>query len=231
MPRGPSESLGAPLLQAAADATTAVGLSVAGTGFQWKTKAGWLGASAVLATCVLWYSWPTEKPPERNCGCAELNNSDSDCCDTHYATPDCKLLDGLLAQSLQLLLVAAGFGSLLLKKKLEESKPGAVIRSYKVWGLDVSKQAASGGCAHVMGIVNAKLLDDDSGGDECSWYSISFTLDTVRHCPLPPNPRPLAIRPPAVSSSFCGFPSLLACQLFSAANVRVPRRWESSSRT
>jgi hypothetical protein len=63
---------------------------------------------------------------------------------------------------------------------LDEAKRTNVFRPYKVWALDVSKQAMSGICAHFAGMFNAKLLDDnDSNSDQCSWYFISFTLDTT----------------------------------------------------
>ena len=39
----------------------------------------------------------------------------------HYATPSCELLKGWFAQSLQGVLLVAGFSSLLLKKWAEEA--------------------------------------------------------------------------------------------------------------
>ena len=62
-------------------------------------------------------------------------------------------------------------------------------RPYKIWVLDVSKQAASMGCAHIAGIVNAHLLHSasDPRTDKCSWYFISFSLDTTL-CAPPPLP-------------------------------------------
>jgi hypothetical protein len=171
-----SPSLAEPLIQVAAGA----GLHVAGTPTRWANKLGWGVVSAVGVAFVLFFVRSGSSPKiQTECTCEAKGDPKNElCCDTHYATPGCKLLEGIVAQSLQVLLAVAGFTSLLLKKKLEESKTG-IIRSYKVWGLDVAKQAASGACAHIMGIVNAKLLDEDSGGDECSWYFISFTLDTV----------------------------------------------------
>ena len=109
-------------------------------------------------------------------------NSHGKNCDIYFATPHCELLKGTLAQSLQGLLVLAGFSSLLLKKWVEEARTAAPPRDYKTWGLDVSKQAASMTCAHVAGIFNAHILhgSHDMRTDKCAWYSISFTFDTVR---------------------------------------------------
>jgi hypothetical protein len=116
---------------------------------------------------------------------SKKNHHSSECCDVHYAVPSCSLLAGFVAKSLQGLLALAGIGSLLVKKKLEEAKTGK-IRPYKVWALDVAKQAASGTCAHFNGIITSWILNEtnDFRTDECSWYLLTFTLDTVR--PLTP---------------------------------------------
>ena len=64
----------------------------------------------------------------------------------------------------------------------DEAQRTGVFRSYRVWALDVAKQDVSAGCAHGAGILNAKILasrQGAEGSDECSWYFISFTLDTT----------------------------------------------------
>lgn len=75
---------------------------------------------------------------------------------------------------LQLLLALLGALALLLKRWRELPR-----RPWGVWALDVSKQAMSMCCAHGAGMINAVLLASITrGGDECSWYLISFTVDT-----------------------------------------------------
>ena len=135
------------------------------------------GVAAVHSEGFTGCAW---HPPKRGWENSK-KNSDSQCCESQYATPSCTLLSTAWGKVLQGLLALAGFSSLLLKKWIEEYRSG-VKRSYPVWGLDVAKQAMSGFCAHFAGIVNATLLHDigDHRTDECSWYFISFTLDTVR---------------------------------------------------
>ena len=87
----------------------------------------------------------------------------------------CQLLGGTEQYLVQGTCLFIGFGTLLLKQKMSSDKE----RSWKVWGMDVSKQGFSGAAAHVAGMANAKiLLSSGSRGDECSWYLISFTFDT-----------------------------------------------------
>jgi hypothetical protein len=78
-------------------------------------------------------------------------------------------------------LAALGFASLLIKRRFERPR-----RNFNVWILDVCKQAFSGGCAHMLGIVNSGIVDgitnatpDSRTGNHCSWYFIAFTLDTT----------------------------------------------------
>ena len=64
---------------------------------------------------------------------------------------------------------------LLVKRNYEAPKRPIVI-----WACDISKQCASMACAHVGGMLNAIILSGLTwGGDECSWYLISFTVDTT----------------------------------------------------
>ena len=87
----------------------------------------------------------------------------------------CKLLGGFQENFVQGTCLLLGFLTLLLKQKMSSKTE----RRWKVWLMDVSKQAFSGAAAHVAGMVNAKiLLSSGSHGDECSWYLISFTFDT-----------------------------------------------------
>jgi hypothetical protein len=72
-------------------------------------------------------------------------------CDAHYATPSCTLLTGW-KKALQPVLAMFGLASLLIKKKLEERRSG-VARPYRIWVLDVGKQAMSGCAAHFAGLL------------------------------------------------------------------------------
>lgn len=92
---------------------------------------------------------------------------------------ECTLLGGTKQIMVQLLCGFLGFASLILKKKITERNI-VEKRTWKIWGMDVSKQATSGITAHIGGMVNAKLLlKSGTHGDECSWYFISFTFDTT----------------------------------------------------
>ena len=123
----------------------------------------------------------------------------------------------------QAALLLLGFASLLVKRKFEKPR-----RPQKVWAFDVSKQAASGICAHLMGMLNASIMNsltNAAGGDQCSWYFIGFSLDTtVGLCfayfglkavkcaprPLAPPPRRLLLsnRLRRLLADKCGWPSL-----------------------
>ena len=134
---------------------------------------------------------PDWEPAADQAQCARSRDVDAPSCNPHYADPQCKLLDPkkFLTLLLQGVLALMGIASLLAKKRLEERRPGGRRRSYKVWGMDVSKQAAASMCAHAAGIINAGILDgmnsdSQSNGriintDPCGWYFVSFTLDTT----------------------------------------------------
>eukprot|EP01043_Picozoa_sp_COSAG02_P004985 COSAG02_NODE_132_length_34701_cov_707.955234_21_plen_1515_part_00 len=108
-------------------------------------------------------------------------------CNPNYAMPHCVLLSSDWTSWLvQAALAAIGMVSLFLKKRREDHLAETrklVPRTTKVWALDVSKQAFSGACAHVLGMFNASTLhdrvEDQAGTSECSWYLIAFTLDTT----------------------------------------------------
>lgn len=110
----------------------------------------------------------TERP---DCGC---------CGDAGGAdVGQCALLSGGFSLFVQLMCAVMGFGSLVLKKKFLDDKKG-VDRGWAVWGMDVAKQGTSGVAAHLAGIFNSWLLNnDEEGGNQCSWYFISFTFDTT----------------------------------------------------
>lgn len=53
-------------------------------------------------------------------------------------------------------------------------------RTWKVWFFDSSKQLTSAGLAHIMNIVIAIFLSENSkGGDSCVWYFINILVDTT----------------------------------------------------
>jgi|EP01049_Picozoa_sp_SAG25_P006145 hypothetical protein len=102
--------------------------------------------------------------------------SDDDGSDS-AAVAGCKLIDKQAAFGtlIQASLALMGVIALLTKRWLEHPR-----RPWNVWLLDVSKQAMSMTCAHFAGVVNAVILSRvTTGGDECSWYFISFTVDTT----------------------------------------------------
>ena len=93
---------------------------------------------------------------------------------------ECTLMgQGVMSYVVQATLALVGLSSLVVKRCFEHPQ-----RQYNVWILDVTKQAFSGACAHVLGMVNASILDGiekaDPGktGNQCSWYFIAFSLDT-----------------------------------------------------
>ena len=156
-----------------------------------------LAALAVLAATVegsetdLDTNFFASEPAEADARCTAMRDADSPLCDPHYTEPTCELLDSkkIMTIVLQGVLALMGIGSLLAKKKLEERR-SRVRRSFKVWGMDASKQGAASICAHFAGIINAGILNrmnadmntDDSkviNTDDCGWYFVSFTLDTT----------------------------------------------------
>jgi len=100
------------------------------------------------------------------------------------ATPpaECSLLGGdddkdgkILGWAVQGVLAVFGLSTLFIKRCFEKPQ-----RPWSIWSLDVTKQMFSGSCAHLLGMLNAKILNDVEGtsGNECSWYFIAFSLDT-----------------------------------------------------
>ena len=79
----------------------------------------------------------------------------------------------------QVALAILCLGSLLIKRQLEKPR-----RDFGIWALDTGKQVVSQICAHFAGLLNSYYLASKTiGGDECSWYFIAFSLDTVRYAP------------------------------------------------
>ena len=138
----------------------------------------------VNGTCV-----PSADESSRGCYCTE--DTEELCCPTTVCmdkdtldaegrptVAQCRMLGSSYATFIQGLCAVLGFASLVLKKRWVDS--GKEDRGWKVWGMDVAKQATSGLAAHGMGMLNASILTTECGpGNECSWYLISFTFDTT----------------------------------------------------
>jgi hypothetical protein len=74
--------------------------------------------------------------------------------------------------------IAAGLiaSSVLVVKRYKE-KPR---RPWKIWGLDVTKQATSMGAAHFVGMITATIMSEMSSDiSACSWYFVAFTVDVT----------------------------------------------------
>lgn len=88
---------------------------------------------------------------------------------------NCQLLGGLFSEGVQVGLGVLAVISLLVKRQLERPR-----RAWKVWGFDVSKQAAGALFAHLLNLGLAELLSHASAfQDQCAWYFINFFLDTT----------------------------------------------------
>ena len=138
----------------------------------------------INGTCV-----PSADESSRGCFCIE--DTEELCCPTTVCmdantldaegrptVAQCRMLGSSYATFIQGLCAVLGFASLVLKKRWVDS--GKEDRGWKVWGMDVAKQATSGLAAHFAGMLNASILTTECGpGNECSWYLISFTFDTT----------------------------------------------------
>ncbi len=76
---------------------------------------------------------------------------------------------GLVVQAI---LAALAFGSLVVKRALE---PALVRRPWTIWFFDTSKQAAGAGVIHLLNVFLAEMFR----GDPCTWYVVSFLLDST----------------------------------------------------
>ena len=77
------------------------------------------------------------------------------------------------------MLFAVVLSSLAYKRQRESPQ-----RDLVVWGMDVAKQVASSGMAHLCGMGFAVLLawgqnGGPDGSSECAWYFVLFTMDTT----------------------------------------------------
>ena len=84
-------------------------------------------------------------------------------------------LFGLFGWSVQCFLAVSCFSSLVYKRFRERPQ-----RPWKIFLMDVSKQAISAGLAHIMNIMIALVLsaaEDDN--DPCVWYFVNITIDTT----------------------------------------------------
>mmetsp|Transcript_13283 Transcript_13283/g.19539 ORF Transcript_13283/g.19539 Transcript_13283/m.19539 type:complete len:265 (-) Transcript_13283:203-997(-) len=93
----------------------------------------------------------------------------------------CKIYDkeDFFTVLVQLLLAAFALGSLWIKRMRETPK-----RKFLTWFLDVSKQGVGACYAHVMNMVIAALISQNSRGDlvledQCAWYGMSFLIDVT----------------------------------------------------
>lgn len=90
----------------------------------------------------------------------------------------CKLINlGSVAYAdfIQLLLGLLAIFSLIFKRHIERPQ-----RTCHIWFLDVSKQASGGLFAHLLNITMAMYLSSiQSGGGQCAWYFINYTIDTT----------------------------------------------------
>eukprot|EP00892_Ulva_mutabilis_P001099 jgi/Ulvmu1/10990/UM007_0170.1 len=90
---------------------------------------------------------------------------------------ECKLLVGPAAMVAQVLLFAIVILGLLYKRS-KEIPPRPLL----TWGMDVSKQLVSSAVAHIMGMliaILAQLRATQQVTSECSWYFVTFSVDTT----------------------------------------------------
>jgi len=108
----------------------------------------------------------------------------------------CRLISGLFAIVIQVLLGVVVLSALFLKRYFDVAncrlKPKPE-RDFKIWALDVSKQAIGSCFAHGCNVVLAMLLSTISiqnpgehpmHPDQCAWYFINFLVDSFLGLPL-----------------------------------------------
>ena len=142
---------------------------------------------AVRAACALDDAGSLASEPAQQRTCAFFTDEES-CTNATDATTRCVFDKGsqICAQPCELLgdtfgkLVQVALGVLALFVLLVKRYYEAPKRPIVIWACDISKQCASMACAHASGILNATILSGlTTGGDKCSWYLISFTVDTT----------------------------------------------------
>ena len=109
---------------------------------------------------------------------------------------ECRLIGGTFAIVIQLLLGVVVLSALFMKRywKICECKFKEPERDFRIWALDVGKQAIGSCFAHACNLVLAILLStivlQNPGDeapmhpDECAWYFINFLADSVLGIPL-----------------------------------------------
>eukprot|EP00340_Litonotus_pictus_P004998 CAMPEP_0170517020 /NCGR_PEP_ID=MMETSP0209-20121228/3119_1 /TAXON_ID=665100 ORGANISM="Litonotus pictus, Strain P1" /NCGR_SAMPLE_ID=MMETSP0209 /ASSEMBLY_ACC=CAM_ASM_000301 /LENGTH=295 /DNA_ID=CAMNT_0010802153 /DNA_START=407 /DNA_END=1294 /DNA_ORIENTATION=- len=86
----------------------------------------------------------------------------------------CELL-GNFGYIIQGILGVMSFAVLVYKRFSENPK-----RTWKVWFFDSSKQLSSAGMAHIMNVIIAIFLSEQSdNGDSCVWYFINIFIDST----------------------------------------------------
>jgi len=78
--------------------------------------------------------------------------------------------------AVQLILAGFAFGSLVVKRFYCE--PREVRRTWTIWFFDTSKQAVGAGVIHFLNVFLAQILHQKRG-DPCTWYVVSFLLDST----------------------------------------------------
>lgn len=86
----------------------------------------------------------------------------------------CELF-GAFGWGVQCFLAVSCFGSLVYKRFRERPQ-----RPWKIFLMDVSKQAITAGLAHIMNVLIALVLSAwETDNDPCVWYFINITIDTT----------------------------------------------------
>lgn len=76
----------------------------------------------------------------------------------------------------QVILAGLAFASLILKRFYCE--PREQRRTWTIWFFDTSKQAVGAGVIHFLNVFLAEILHQQRG-DPCTWYVVSFLLDST----------------------------------------------------
>ena len=88
----------------------------------------------------------------------------------------CELIGDDFSWFVQFCLGCAAFTTLLVKWLVEKPR-----RRFVVWFVDICKQGSSGCVNHFMNIGIATLLTSAAGSDadECAWYFVNFSINTI----------------------------------------------------
>jgi len=89
------------------------------------------------------------------------------------ASRECRLLQGPVALSAQLVLLVVVITALSIKRHRERPR-----RPLNIWLLDIGKQACSSGAGHTVGMLVAIIAHGRSGqASECGWYFVVYFMD------------------------------------------------------